>query len=46
MYEYWMREAGYWLPRVEETFDKGFLHRQMNVFLKRALACFMVEECV
>lgn len=46
MYEHWMREAGYWLPRVHERFDKGFLYREMNVYLKRALQCFMAEECV
>lgn len=50
MYVMWMSQAGYWLPRVDESYSKGFLkgflYREMNVYLKQALACFMEEECV
>ena len=46
MYEYWMQNAGYWLPRVDECYGKRFLYREMDVYLKRALQCFMAEECV
>lgn len=46
MYDMWLKEAGYWLPRVHERFYKDFLYREMDVYLKRALQCFMVEECV
>lgn len=46
MYVMWLNQAGYWLPRVDECYSKGFLYREMNVYLKRALHCFMEEECV
>lgn len=46
MYDMWLREAGYWLPCVDAGYHKSFLYREMNVYLKRALTCFMEEECI
>lgn len=46
MYEYWMQNAGYWLPRVDECYNKHFMYWEMSYQLKRALQCFMAEECV
>lgn len=46
MYQKWLREAGYWLPNVEECYDPKMLYREMEYHLKRALECFMAEECM